>query len=153
MDVSFTSSSSFWALDELWVNNFTSSSQAPASQIDIDSNGIATLDIIGPISFYENLYSFWSGEPTVEALLKDLDFIESEVQIKGVMLRIDSPGGVASGITELTDRIHNFSKPIVAWGNTVASAALLVGTATKALYVSSMSIVGSVGVIYVELHY
>ncbi len=145
---------SFWALDQIWLQHFTGGELSLQSNVEkdiqIDKDGIVSLDIIGPISYYNAFYSFFFGEPTVEGLLASLDFIESKKQIKAVMLRIDSPGGVATGITELTDRLQNFSKPIYVWGNNVASAALLTAAAADKFFVGPMSLVGSVGVVYVE---
>ncbi|WP_372472587.1 hypothetical protein AB4865_07160 [Capnocytophaga sp. ARDL2] len=68
------------------------------------------ISIVGPII----KYSSWAclGTSFYADLLKSLD---SNPQVLGIVLNIDSGGGMVSGIAELTDTIKNLAKPTIAY--------------------------------------
>lgn len=128
---------------------FDSNLQTKKDNYSQVTNRIAVIDVIGPIFQYENLYTAFFGGVAIETLVEQLTIVDNS-NIDGVVLRIDSPGGTAVGFTELTDFISDIAsrKPVVAWANMCCSGALLLAAATRKIYTTPMSILGSVGVIY-----
>lgn len=86
-------------------------------------------------------------EPT--ATLSWLRDIERNSDVKGVLLRVDSPGGGAAASQEIyaaLDRVAQ-KKPIVAsMGATAASGGLMVCMAAEKIYANASTITGSIGV-------
>ena len=114
----------------------------------IDSNGIATVYIAGPITYNYSIYNMFFGWPSITALLNDLQSLEESEEVKGILLILESPGGQASGMTEYTDALNACSKPVVSWGTMFASGAMFIATACDERYIEAMGTCGSVGVMY-----
>ncbi|WP_170069173.1 S49 family peptidase [Xanthomonas theicola] len=95
------------------------------------------------------------GGPVSYAALRDVfDEVISDDGIDAVVLRLDSPGGMAAGCFDLVDRIHaaRGSKPIHALVDDCAySAAYALASACHEIWVSRTGGVGSIGV--VGFHY
>lgn len=87
---------------------------------------------------------------TDTAVLKDkIIALQSDDRVEGVMLDIDSPGGSASGISEVGDAVANLAKikPVYASvEGTMASAAYWIGSQANTIVASKSSKVGSIGV-------
>src|SRR5690606_33365251 len=85
-----------------------------------------------------------------EQLGAELEELVADRSVSAIVLRIDSPGGLASGLFDFTDRIFEArqTKPIVAVVDDIAySAAYAIAAAAEKIYVSRTSGVGSVGVV------
>ena len=75
--------------------------------------------------------------------------VEQTKEIKGVLLRIDSPGGGASASQELYSALKRLAakKPLVAsMGSVAASGGLMVSMAAEKIYANASTITGSIGV-------
>ena len=74
-------------------------------------------------------------------------------EIKAVVLRVDSPGGVVTSCEtihqELQDLPHNV---VVSFGNVSASGGYYVSTHADRIFASPMSITGSIGVFLIRLN-
>lgn len=68
------------------------------------------VNIIGPIVKYSSWYSY--GTKFYGRILKELD---QNKQISGIVLNIDSGGGMVSGTAELTEIIKNLKKPTISY--------------------------------------
>jgi len=87
------------------------------------------------------------GDRTVRKALKE---IEDEELIKGVILRIDSPGGSAEASEKMWQAIRRVAerKPVyVSVGTMAASGGYYLSVAGDRIFVDPMSIVGSIGVV------
>lgn len=112
-------------------------------------NGVATIDIVGPIYRYADWMTEMCGGVTVETLAKDLQTALDNQAIRAIILHIDSPGGEAKGIGELAAQIRAGTerKPIVAYvGGEAASAGYYLASAASEIVLSASGIVGSIGV-------
>lgn len=81
--------------------------------------------------------------------LKWIRTIEHNPNIKGVLLRIDSPGGGASSSQELYASLKRLAstKPIcVSMGTVAASGGLMVSMAAERIFANASTITGSIGV-------
>lgn len=67
---------------------------------------VAVVPVVGPIFRYANLFTEISGATSTQVLATDLQRALDDPKVKSIVLNIDSPGGVASGINELAEMIY-----------------------------------------------
>lgn len=109
-----------------------------ASSDDFQQQGdIAYIEISGPI---------FSSKKIVD----DLQNIEDNKSIKGVFLRIDSPGGGVGPSQEIYDavlRLRPEKKVVVSMGSVAASGGYYIAAAGDVLFANRGTVTGSIGVI------
>jgi HK97 family phage prohead protease len=118
-------------------------------------SGVLVLPIRGTIVHHwtDGMMAHGLVTPT-EWLIDALDRAEVDPAISGVVLDIDSGGGMAAGTPEAAERIFRFrqsGKPIVAVANSfAASAAYYLGAAASEFYVTPSGEVGSIGTLMIH---
>lgn len=88
------------------------------------------------------------GPPSYAAIGQHIDAALEDDTVAAIVLRVDSPGGLASGLFDLTDHIHasRGTKPIIGVVDDMAySAAYALVAACDEIWVSRTGGVGSVG--------
>ncbi|MFN3995405.1 MAG: signal peptide peptidase SppA [bacterium] len=115
---------------------------SPEEQGDL----IAVLKLQGIIVNYED------EENTIDInqVIKTLEKIEKSKKYKGILLVVDSPGGMAAPSLELTYKIKKIkeTKPVIAYiQNLGASGAYYFSSAANWIIANPQSIIGSIGVI------
>lgn len=113
-------------------------------------NGVAIIPVVGPIMRYANLFTRISGATSTQELATDFQTALDDPKVKAIVFNVDSPGGEANGINELSDMIHaaRGKKPIKAYGGgSVASGAYWVASAADELVVDDTALMGSIGVV------
>ncbi|MFG0398289.1 S49 family peptidase [Pseudomonas sp. zjy_11] len=111
---------------------------------------VAVVPITGPIFRYANLFTEISGATSTQILATDIQRALDDPKVKSIVLNIDSPGGVASGINELAEMIFaaRDRKRIVAYiGGIGASAAYWIASAAGEIVIDEASLAGSIGVV------
>jgi len=111
-------------------------------------DGIAIIPINGSIFRYANLFTEVSGGTSTQKLAIDFNQAMADNEVKGIMFDIDSGGGQANGISELSDMIFNAkgTKPIKTYiGGSGASAAYWIGSATDEVIINTTGMAGSIG--------
>lgn len=111
---------------------------------------VALVPVIGPIFRYANLFTEISGATSTQVLASDIQRALDDPKVKSIVLNIDSPGGVASGINELAELIYQgrSRKRIVAYiGGIGASAAYWIASAAHEIVIDEASLAGSIGVV------
>jgi protease-4 len=86
---------------------------------------------------------------TFEALNETLNELESDDDVKGAILFIESPGGSASTSELIWNRLKAFSetKPIYTYmGSVAASGGYYIAAGTQKIYASPNTITGSIGI-------
>ena len=88
-----------------------------------------------------------------QKFIKELRKYSNEEKIKGVLIRLDSPGGSVAVSEELYQEFKRvkevLQKPIViSVGSTMASGALYAAAGASSIIVNSSTLVGSIGVIW-----
>jgi len=89
-------------------------------------------------------------EIAADDYLKILDEIEKDASIKGVILRVNSPGGSAFASDVLFRRIVELSKkkPVIAsMGDVAASGGYYIAMAAQKIVANPMTVTGSIGVV------
>ena len=118
---------------------------------DIASPSIAVLHVDGAIVDGDSRASFsGGGEVGSRTIRNALEEILREPQIKGVVVRIDSPGGSAVASEIMWQGIRRVAdvKPVwVSIGDMAASGGYYLAVAGDRIFVNPSSIVGSIGVV------
>ncbi|WP_394424756.1 S49 family peptidase [Vreelandella stevensii] len=113
-------------------------------------DGVAVIPITGPIFRYANLFTEISGATSTQVLATDIQTALDDPQVKAIVINADSPGGEATGINELAERIYQARgiKPIKAYvGGQAASAMYWIASAADEVIVDDTAQLGSVGVV------
>ena len=111
-------------------------------------NGVAIIPIVGSIFRYANMFTEISGGTSTQMLSLDFNEALNNKDVKGILFDIDSGGGQANGISELSSMIFNARgrKPIKAYaGGSIASAAYWIGSSADELIVNDTAVAGSIG--------
>jgi ClpP class serine protease len=113
-------------------------------------DGVATIPVTGPIFRYANLFTDLSGATSLGILAQELGAAVADPQVKAIVLKLDTPGGQASGVAEFADQVRAASavKPLVAYvDNMAASAGYWIAAAAPRVVLAKTAHVGSIGVI------
>lgn len=112
---------------------------------------IALIDLSGVITNTERSDLFADGEHPVSLLLEQLDLARRDPAVKGVLLRINSPGGSVLASELMHHEITYFKecgKPIVAvMMDVAASGAYYAACACDEIVAQPSTVTGSIGVI------
>ncbi|MGE0253488.1 MAG: S49 family peptidase [Vicinamibacterales bacterium] len=111
--------------------------------------GVAVIPITGVIQPRADSWSRWAGWTALDELLADLATAIGDVQVKSILLDVDSPGGLTRGMAEAAEAVFAVRgvKPIVAHsGGQMTSAALWLGANADEVVITPVAVLGSVGV-------
>lgn len=113
---------------------------------------IAILDIDGAIVDGESTPSspFGGGDVGALTIRESLKEIEDEALIKGVIVRINSPGGSAIASESIWQGLRRVAEKKPVWvsvGSMAASGGYYLAVAGERIYLDPSSIVGSIGVV------
>lgn len=114
-------------------------------------DGVAVIPVTGPIFRYANLFTEVSGATSTQALATDIQTAIDNGNVRSIVLAIDSPGGEANGIHELSELIYSAraKKPVVAYvGGMAASAGYWIASAADEIVIDATAMLGSIGVVY-----
>lgn len=112
------------------------------------SNTVGIMPLHGPIFPKANLMTEMSGAVALDSWVAELRQMVEDDSIGSIVLDIDSPGGMSSGIAETAQYIREAReiKPIYAIANTLtASAAYGLAAQATQVYGTLSSTVGSIG--------
>ncbi len=110
---------------------------------------VAVIDVTSVITPYQNILTMLFGGTSIQQLETAFTAAMNDPIVDGIVLRIDSPGGLITGVQEFADTIFQArgEKPIVAYsyGNT-ASAAYWIASAADKIVAGPTTFQGSIGV-------
>ena len=112
--------------------------------------GIAVIELYGPIAFSDtSTVLFPSG---ADLILKQIKLIKEDKNVKGILIKINSPGGTVGASQEIYQALLNCKEdlniPIVAQiGDVGASGGYYIALAADKIFANAGSLVGSIGVI------
>lgn len=110
-------------------------------------NGVAVHNISGIIGKNLSALDIECGGYDVNALTEALVDMHVDDKVKEIVLNIDSPGGVVTGVPEVSELVAESEKPIVSYTDSLAaSAAYWIGSQTNAFFSARSAEVGSIGV-------
>lgn len=117
-----------------------------APETEVRDDGIAVVRISGPLEHHESFYS-----DSYHAIRSRFDTALA-AKPRGVLLYINSPGGLVEGCFELAQYMHDAASragvPLFAYGEGImCSAAYALACAAQRIGASKTTLVGSIGVI------
>lgn len=120
------------------------------SQSAVVRDGVAIIPVTGPILRYANMFTRISGATSTQVLATDIQAALDNPQVRGIVLNVDSPGGEANGINELSDLIFaaRSKKPIKAYvGGMAASGGYWIASAASEVIIDDTGMAGSIGAV------
>jgi len=115
---------------------------------------IALMELTGTISQRMGIMDAASGGTSTDAFGAKFDELANDPKIKAIVIDVDSPGGSAYGLEELSTKIRQARKPgrpIIAIANSLmASAAYYIASAADEIVATPGGQVGSIGTIIVH---
>lgn len=150
-----------WAIMPTEIENICSSdfgdpawkeSGEPNHNNNVDiRDGIAILHIDGTLTYRSNIWKAIFGVDTYDSISNAFNDIVGNDDVKGIILSIDSPGGMLSGVSDVAERIFKARGTkecgIVAHSaGHVCSAAYWIASACESVVLSSVGEAGSIGV-------
>ena len=112
---------------------------------DAPENSVAIIPVSGPIMKSGGD----CGEPGAVHFANWIKSANESPKISGILLHIDSPGGMVDGTQTVVDAIKKSKKPVIAFidDGMMASAATWIGTSAHEVYASQKTdTIGSIGV-------
>jgi len=112
--------------------------------------GVAILNVEGPLFKKANLMVEFCGATSYEILRRDLQAALDDPMITSILLNVDSPGGEANGCDELASAIYaaRGKKPITAYvSGMAASGGYWIASAAERVVISDLALLGSIGVV------
>jgi protease IV len=120
---------------------------------------IAVLDVNGVIQDTNDTESFFQAAGyNHQAFMKRLDFIKEDDSVKGIILKVNSPGGGVVESAEIHDKLLEIQKetkkPVyVSMGSMAASGGYYISAGAKKIFASEETMTGSLGVIMQGINY
>lgn len=113
-----------------------------------DRDGVAILPMDGPLFPKANIFTSISGATSLEMVARDLTIAEENSAIHSIVLKADSPGGLATYVDEFYSLVANCSKPVYTHVSGDAGSAMYwIASASEKIFLSPISLVGSIGVV------
>jgi ClpP class serine protease len=112
-------------------------------------DGVAVIEVLGPLFAYSSLLSELLGWPSTEGLMQEIATALDNPSVSSVLLQIDSPGGQVTGVNELAGFLQGQNqKPVRAYvGGLAASAAYWIASATDEIIMEETAQAGGIGVV------
>lgn len=113
-------------------------------------NEVAVISLRGPMFRYANLFTRMSGATSTELLANDIGVALADPNVRGIILDVDSPGGMVNGTSELAELIYNArgEKPIWSFISGVgASGSYWAASAAEKVFAERASMIGSIGAV------
>lgn len=111
---------------------------------------VAVIPVFGIIMPRPSIYEFFGLATSTQTISRRVNEALADPDVKAIVLDVDSPGGVISGVAELAGELRGMrggAKPIVAHADyLVASAAYWIASQADEIVASPSALVGSVGV-------
>ncbi len=112
-------------------------------------DGVAMIDVKGPIFAEDELYAWYFDGVTNASLQAQIEMAANDPGVSAIFLDIDSPGGEVGGTAETAKLIFDArkKKPVIGFSpDLIASAAYWIGSAATKLFIAPTTTAGSIGV-------
>lgn len=111
-------------------------------------DGVAVVPILGPIFPRATLVNSSAGGAALDAIMRDLRVAVASADVNRIVLLVDSPGGVVSGLSEASEQIRAIDKPVSAFVTGMAcSAAYWLAAQANEIVMDASAVAGNIGVI------
>lgn len=137
------------------TNPETGSVDASVASLLVQRSHLKLIELVGPITMDAQDSGFFMNDTNAVAVRKALDEAAEDKSVKGVLLRIDSPGGTVGMSQELNAAVQRVSakKPVVAsLGDLAASGGYYTACAADKIVTNPGTLTASIGVIISSLN-
>ncbi|WP_073507626.1 signal peptide peptidase SppA [Streptobacillus notomytis] len=126
-------------------------SEKKIKEINTSSNKIAVIYLDGEITEQSNSTSTYISYDNFNKKFEKANKIEG---IKGIVIRINSPGGAAIEAKQIYNKIRKSEIPVyISIGNIAASGGYYISSAGNKIFINPSSITGSIGVVSIIPNY
>lgn len=124
---------------------------AVAPKLSIETDGVAVLNVKGALAYNPDPWEMlFSGVEDTGAVTAAINQASKMPKVRGLLLNIDSPGGMMLGGLEMAESVRMLAsqKPVVAYtSGMMASLAYMLGSQATEVVASKGAMIGSIGVI------
>lgn len=120
------------------------------------SGGVGVIRIAGTLVNEYSPANRWWGDVSYDEVAAAAELLQRDPEVKSVILDIDTPGGDANGIERGSAALSRLAaeKPVYTFTSAqMCSAGYWLGCTAKEIWASSLSIVGSIGVVAIHRSY
>lgn len=111
-------------------------------------DGVAVINVFGPIIPRANFFSRVSAITSTDLIAQDIKSAVDSHKVNSIILNLDTPGGAAKGINELSQFISSLDIPIKAYvGGSADSAGYWIASAADEIIIDETADIGSIGVV------
>lgn len=113
-------------------------------------DGVAVIQVKGMIFPEASLMMLLFGGTSLEVLQNELAAAVADDSVERILIEIDSPGGLVTGVSEAARAIRaaDAQKPVTAWTNGhIASAAYWLASAAGRIVMADTAMAGSIGIV------
>ncbi len=118
---------------------------------------LAIVNVSGSLVTKNRPYNRMFGMVSYDEIRNAVFSAAEHPEVQGIVLNMDTPGGHASGVSELSDFLTQVDariKPIYTYaGTTMASGGYWLGSVGREIFASKLATVGSIGVVTVHASY
>lgn len=118
--------------------------------MEVRKDGIAVIPVEGALAYKPDAFEMLMGVEDSRNVLAMINGAAANDSVGGILLDIDSPGGMVIGGFEVADAVRAAEKrkPVVAWsGGWAASLAYLIASQATQIVASRTAQVGSIGAV------
>ncbi len=121
----------------------------PFGNLMMEQDEIAVISISGTVTYdSSNSTKVFTTASQIE---KALDEANSNPNVKGIVLDINSKGGSGVACSEIAEKIKNSSKPVIAYiGDKGLDESYMIATSADSIVASSSSSVGGIGLSFID---
>lgn len=111
-------------------------------------DGVAVIPVLGAIFPRSGMISASADGSALDAIMRDFRVSQATESVDRIVMLVDSPGGIVSGLGEAAETIRASSKPVTAFVTGIgASAAYWLASQAGEIVLDSSASVGSIGVV------
>ncbi|WP_391557356.1 signal peptide peptidase SppA [Robertmurraya sp.] len=156
------SSMAFSNIESSWTEVFSATEEPFIEEVIEEGNAakkIAVLEVNGAIQDTGDVTSFFQSPGyNHSAFMENLEHVKEDKDVKGIILKVNSPGGGVVESAEIHDKLVEISeetkKPIyVSMGSMAASGGYYISAPADKIYASPETLTGSLGVIMQGVNY
>jgi protease-4 len=160
--INFLSATAFKGIQTDFTDFMASAEQPFTEEVVKEGNElkkIVILDVNGVIQDTgESASLLGSSGYNHQDFMKKLNYINEDDSVKGIIVKVNSPGGGVVESAEIHDKLveiqKNSKKPVyISMGSMAASGGYYISTAAKKIYASPETMTGSLGVIMEGVNY
>ncbi|NHC42183.1 signal peptide peptidase SppA [Bacillus sp. MM2020_1] len=160
--INFLSSFAFKGIETNFTNFMAAADQPFTEEVVKEGSElkkIVILDVNGVIQDTGETSSFLqSSGYNHQDFMKKLNYIKEDDSVKGIIIKVNSPGGGVVESAEIHDKLAEIQKkskkPVyISMGSMAASGGYYISTAAKRIYASPETMTGSLGVIMEGINY